>query len=159
LRSRRQRSRGPRALALALLVAGTAAEELPASRAAAGELVAVVNAANPVREISLQRLRLIYGGYKKTWRGGAPIHLVLPAAGSPVMERVASDVFRRRGEAEVSRYYLDLVYRQKIAREPPKLPAAESVALVRGDPEAIAIVDRDELGDTHGVRVIRIEGL
>jgi len=127
--------------------------------ARAGELVVAVNASNDVDEMSLQRLRLIYGGYKKTWSNGKPIVLLLPASASPAMEGVVAKLFKKQSEAEVAQYYLDLVFQGKLAKEPPKLAASTCLATVREQEGAIAVVDRDDARGATGVRLVPIEGL
>ncbi len=151
--------RATRRLGAALIAGAVAWVGLAVEAARAGDLVVVVNERNAVTEMSIQRLRLIYGGYKRTWSEGASITLLLPASGSDAMQQVAAKVMKKPGEAQVSQYYVDLVYQQKLSKEPPKLPTADCLATVRADLGAIALLDRDEVQGAAGVHVLPIEGL
>lgn len=134
------------ALASAILAAG----------AEAGEVVAIVNPANAAREISLHRLRLLYGLYQRSWPGGVRVHILLPESGSPAMEYLVSTVFRMGREFELDRYYLQAVFGQRIAHGLPRLSPEETLARVRSDPGAIALIDRERIPEPSVVRILSI---
>jgi hypothetical protein len=155
------RSRGasrPRRALLAAFGALALGALLPAASARA-ELVVVLNPHNPTSAMSLQQLRLVYGAYKRTWPDGTTIELLLPASGSAAMQAMVAKVFKRQSEEEVTQYYLGLVFEQKLARPPSQHSASESLARVRAAPGAIGIVERDEVADPGGLRLVPVEGL
>jgi hypothetical protein len=157
LRSER-RSEPARRLAASLLAIALVGS-LAARSARAGELVAVLNAGNPVTEVSLKQLRLIFGAYKRSWPDGTPIELLLPPSGSAAMQAMVARVFKRQSEDAVSQYYVDLVFQQKLPRQPAQLSTRESLSRVRRDLGAIAIADRDDVDDPAGLRLVPVEGL
>jgi hypothetical protein len=157
LRSER-RGGGRRALRAALALVGLCVGLLPAA-VRADELVVVLNEKNPASTVSLQQLRLIYGGYKRSWPDGTPIQLLLPAAGSAAMHAMVTRVFKRQSEEEVAQYYVDLVFQQKLTRPPAQLPIRESLARVRSQPGAIVVAEQSEVDDPRGLRLLPLEGL
>jgi hypothetical protein len=142
-----------RSRALACIVASWAL----VTSAWAGDVVAVVHASNATTEISVHRLRLLYGLYQRTWPGGVRVALLLPESGSPAMDFLVDTVFRMGEEFELERYYLQAVFQQRVARRPRELAAEAAIALVRREPGAIVLVDRDRIGDEEGLRVLAID--
>jgi hypothetical protein len=141
-----------RSLAIALLV--LFGSGITALEARAEEIVTIVNESNPLTAMSIHRLRLVYALYQRTWSGGIRVHLVLPAPESRAMEFLVSKVFRKSYDWEIDRYYIQAVFQQRIAKRPPQLPAKAAIARVRSDPGAIALVDRDEITDGSGLRIL-----
>ena len=125
--------------------------------AAAQEVVALVHPSNPAQSISVKQLRLLYGSYKRTWESGTPVHLLLPPPGDDGMKFLVSTVFRKQSEEDISRYYLQAIFEQKIASAPPQLSRSEALGAVRRDPGAIVLLDAASVGDATGVRMLRIE--
>lgn len=124
--------------------------------AAAQEIVAIVNEANVETEISLQRLRLLYALYQRSWHGGVRVKIVLPASGSQAMQFLVSKVFRKGDDWQIDRFYIQAVFQQRIPSRPEQLSSRAAIALVRSNPGAIAIVDREEISDASGLRTLRI---
>ena len=140
------------ALALLFLVGseGAQAQDRPP------EIVAIVNRGNPMPSISVHELRLLYALYKRSWTGGIRVYLIIPAPGSAAMEFLVSSVFRHRNEQQIDTFYLQAVFAQSIPLRPPQLPARAAIELVRSEPGAIALVERREIRDGAGVRVLQI---
>jgi len=154
--SRRSRLPGPLGAVLlagfvfALLVSGP-----PPARGQ--DVVALVHPSNATSSMSLKQLRLLYGTYKRTWSGGVPVHLILPPENDPAMKYLVSQVFRKQSEADVSKYYVQAIFQQKISGAPPQLSLREALLAVRNEPGAIVLVDRDSVRDTTGLRMLPIE--
>jgi hypothetical protein len=127
-----------------------------ATPARADEIVVVLHATNPTQEISLQGLRLLYGGYKRKWRDDRAVSLVLPTADSPAMTYLAVRVFKLADAASVDRYYLEAVYEQRIADLPARMDPRSAIARVRSDPSAIAIVPRAAVESSEGLKLIAL---
>jgi len=147
------RSRCAGALLAAIVLVGFA----PAANAADadGDVVAIVNAANGIEEISLQELRLVYSLYRRSWDDGVRVVLILPEANSSAMSFLTSEIFRGRDTKEIEDYYRTAAFQQRIAVQPQTADDRRAVALVRSQAGAIALVDRDQAGDP-GVRVLEI---
>ncbi len=137
----------PLAVALALMGAMPSAAE---------EYVAVVSAENPTQELSVQSVRLLYGGYKRKWKDNRPVALMLPAVGSPAMKFLALRVFKVSDEAQVQRYYLEALFQQRLAEAPPHVDAASALARMRSDARQVAVVARSDVSDTCGCKVFAL---
>lgn len=140
------------AIALPLLLgAGSVAGD-----AAAGEIVAIVNEANSATDMSLHRLRLLYALYQRSWHGGIRVKIVLPPPDTSAMHFLVAEVFRKGVDWEIDRFYIQAVFQQKIPSRPDQLPSALAITLVRSSPGAIAIVDREDVTDPVGLRILTI---
>jgi len=119
-------------------------------------IVAIVNESNSQADISLQRLRLLYALYQRSWHGGVRVKIVLPASGSSAMRFLISKVFRKGDEWQIDRFYIQAVFQQRIPSRPEQLSSRAAVAMVRSNPGAIAIVGREEVADASGLRILPI---
>ena len=128
-----------------------------AAPVAAQEVVALVHPSNPTSSMSVKQLRMLFGSYKRSWEGGTPVHLLLPPEGDPAMSFLVSTVFRKQSEQEVSKYYLQAIYQQKLSVMPAQLSRSEALNTVRREPGAIVLLDRSGVGDLTGLRMLRIE--
>ena len=133
-----------------------AAEEVVA-RAHPSEVVALVHPSNPTSSMSVKQLRMLFGSYKRSWEGGTPVQLLLPPEGDPAMAFLVSTVFRKQSEDDVSRYYLQAVYQQKLSNVPAQLSRSEALNTVRRERGAIVLLDRASVGDATGLRMLQIE--
>jgi hypothetical protein len=135
------------AIALSLVARGPAKAE---------EYVAVVSADNPTIELSLQTVRLLYGGYKRKWKDNRPVALILPPAGSPAMQFLVQRVFKVEDEAHVQRYYLEALFQQRLAVAPPQADASTALERVRGDARHIAVLARSDAREVSGCKVFQL---
>jgi hypothetical protein len=151
--NRARRARGLSQLVALLIALGVA------TLAAAGEpeIVAIVHPSNRLeREISVRELRLVYALYQRAWKGGSRVELVLPPTGSAELEYLLENVLLKASPSELARFYIQAVFQNRIAEEPPVLDVALALAFVRRAPGGIALVRRDEIGSPAGVRVLTI---
>src|SRR3989338_3628711 len=91
------------------------------SKAIGGDVVVIVNSNNKVSELSIQDVRMIYKGEKKSWSDGSKISVFLPPWGSGEMQTMVESVFRCQDEPDVKKYYLTAIFQQKITTIPPSL--------------------------------------
>ena len=120
-----------------------------------GDVVAIVNAKNKIEKISLQELRLVYSLYRRSWDDGIRVFLILPEKGSSAMAYLTGEIFRRRETQDIADYYRAAVFQQRIAIQPPTADDPRSIALVRKERGAIALIDRARVTDPS-VRVLEI---
>ena len=119
-------------------------------------IVAIVTSNNPSANLTIHELRLMYGLYRRTWEGGVRVVLVLPENGTPEMEFLATRVFRRSSESEVTRYFVQAVFQQRVVKAPPSLPSNSAIALVRIEEGAIALVEAGEGAEAALAEDVRV---
>jgi len=152
---RRASRRGRRRIArLVLLVVAALFGALAAQ---AGEIVALTHPSNDQTSLVMDDLRLMYSASRRQWPDRTPVLLIVPPPGSPAMDFLVKRVLRKPSEDDVSRFYVKMVYQQKITSPPKQLSTAEAVALVRSVPGALALAERSEVAGASGVQVIPIE--
>jgi len=101
--------------------------------------LAVLANAPGIETLSRGEVVQLMRGERALWRGGIAVTVVLPSARSPLIERVARDVFGL-SKAGLQRYWLSLVFQGR-ATPPAQFESAEEmVAFVRRTPGAIAVV-------------------
>ena len=91
------------------------------------------------------------------WGGGQRVHLIIPESGTEAMRFLLNRIMPRMDEADLSRFYLQRIYQQKIQSMPSQMRCASAIAEVRHDPNAIALVPRVSIFDARSVHVIRID--
>ena len=139
------------ALAALALLASTPSD------AAKAEPVAIVHPDNPTASLSIQQLRLMYALYKRSWKHGERIDLVLPPSDREAMDFLVTRVFRKTRPDDIAAYYVDAVFRQKIPKAPRQLGERDAIAFVASHPGAIAIIDRSDLTSLDKVRIVAID--
>jgi hypothetical protein len=120
------------------------------------DVVAIVNDANSIKEITLQELRLVYSLYRRSWDDGVRVVLILPETKSPAMAFLTSEIFRGRGSQEIEDYYRTAAFQQRIAIQPRVASDRRAIAIVRSEPGAIALVSREWSIDHAGIEVLKI---
>ncbi len=130
------------------------------SKAFGGDVVVIVHPNNTLSELSLQDLRMIYKGDKKSWSDGSKIAVFLPPWGSGEMQTMVENVFRCQDEPDVKKYYLTAIFQQKITTIPPSVINGQDAARkVADETGAIAVVKESEIMGSQGIKVIRVSGL
>jgi hypothetical protein len=120
------------------------------------EVVAIVNEGNTIEKISVSELRLLYSLYRRSWRGGIRVVLILPEEGSSAMTLLSSEIFRGREPQEIGDYYRTAAFQQRIAVQPQTAGDRHAIALVRNEPGAIALIERKQAAAEPGVRMLEI---
>lgn len=141
-------------LIAALVAAG---DLLPRSQAQAGDVAVIVNPRNPVNNLTLDDLRKILSGGKRSWSAGVPVKLIVRAPGC--RERLV--VLRLLGMSEIDyrQYWTAQVIRGDADSEPVALPSFGMVKeAVTAFPGAISLVDAVNVRTGMYVKVIKIDG-
>ena len=120
------------------------------------EVVVIVNESSPIEKITLPELRLLYDLYRRSWRGGVRVVLILPKEGSSAMNFLTSEIFRGREGRDIADYYRTAAYQQRIAVQPQIADDRHAIALVRSEPGAIALIERKRAAEP-GVRILEIQ--
>jgi hypothetical protein len=150
--SQKPKSRWAQALFVALVLVS-----FESAASADVEVVAIVNETSPVERITLSELRLLYSLYRRTWQGGDRVVLILPKEGSSAMTFLTSEIFRGREGRDIADYYRTAAFQQRIAVLPETADDRRAIALVRGVPGAIALIERKQTVES-GVRMLEIHG-
>jgi hypothetical protein len=130
------------------------------SAAQTPSLVAIVHESNPVPSLTIGDLARIFKLSRTRWEHGAPIDPYLPPRQSEESEALWSRILQLPSEVAVSRYYLRLIFQQRITAAPPRCVSAEdAVSLVSGDPGGIAIVHSEKAQGITTVRILHVDGL
>jgi hypothetical protein len=133
---RRMVSRGWALLAFAVLAVSPRSG---GAQARGFEGLAVLANAPGIETLSRVEVVQLMRGERALWGGGIAVTVVLPSARSPLIERVARDVFGL-SKTGLQRYWLSLVFQGR-ATPPAQFESAEEmVAFVRRTPGAIAVV-------------------
>ena len=119
------------------------------------EVVAIVNEDNAIEKITVSELRLLYSRYRRSWRGGVRVILILPEEGSSATTFLSSKIFRGREAQEIADYYRTAAFQQRIAVLPQTASDRRAIALVRNEPGAIALIERKQAAEP-GVRILTI---
>jgi hypothetical protein len=149
-RSLRPRSRCAHGLLVAI-----ATISLSSAARADVEVVAIVNEGNTIETITLNDVRLLFGLYRRSWDGGVRVVLILPKGGSPAMNFLTGEIFRKRDTRDIEDYYLTAAFQQRIAVQPRAASDRLATALVRSEPGAIALIERVSTA-APGVRMLEI---
>jgi ABC-type phosphate transport system substrate-binding protein len=127
---------------------------LPAT-AQKGGMAVVVNAKNPVNNVTVTELRNLFGGYKHSWPGGIAVKIFVRA--SSTQERTALLKLLGMSEGEYKQYWISQVFRGEAQSEPLALPSngmqKEAVAAFPG---GIALMDAQDV--KPGMKVVRVNG-
>lgn len=131
---------------------------LPPNLSFGDEIVAIVNKdLNLQEKLSINDLRLIFQGRKKTWKNGKNILIILPPFQSKPMEFLVSQVFRFNTEVDVSRFYLKAVFQQVFINPPkPVIDIHYSIAEVAAAPGGIALIEVDKIPEGSEIAVVHL---
>jgi ABC-type phosphate transport system substrate-binding protein len=152
-----------RAVTLGLMVAAAFAllqrapqVRVEAARPKQESLAIVVNQANPVDNLSLQELRMVFLGERSHWPNGRRITLVMMEPGQPEREAVLRQVCRM-SEADFRRHFLQGLFTGEVLVSPKTLATPVGVRkFIFNVPGAIGYVRPEDVDET--VKIIRIDG-
>jgi len=126
----------------------------PAIAQTAGTAV-VVSEKNRTREITLDELRKVFRGERRSWAVGMPIKLIVRDQGTP--ERVALLKLLGMSESEYKQYWIAQIFRGEAEAEPIALPSLgmqmEALTVFSG---GITFVSAATV--KPGMRVLKVDG-
>jgi ABC-type phosphate transport system substrate-binding protein len=133
-----------------------------ASVQAAGDpIVVIVNAANPVENLTMSDLKKLFLSDRSKWDTGKAVAPVMVTAGAP--ERTAFlKVVCGMSDGDFGKYFLQAAFTGKSATPPKEVASAASVkSVVAGSPGAIGFVKAADFhgdGSDGGVKAVKIDG-
>lgn len=128
-------------------------------QAAGDPIVVIVNAANPVDNLSLGELKKLFMSDRSKWDTGKSVAPVMVAAGAPERTAFLKTVCGM-SDGDFSKYFLQAAFTGKSATPPKEVGSAASVkAFVAGSAGGIGFVKATDLaaGD-NGVKAVKIDG-
>ena len=128
----------------------------PRIRAQVTDLAVVVNAENPVTNISVSDLRKFFSGEKRSWPGHIPVKLITRAPGT--RERIVWLKFMNMSESEYKQYWTAQVLRGEADSPPIEIPSIGMlIEAIKIYPGALTLVDPHDIKPS--MKVVKIEGL
>ena len=141
------------ALSLGMCIYAASTDRLHAQ---SSDIAVLVNSSNPIVNLSLNDLRKILGGDKRTWPGGGPVKLIVRQSGR---ERVLMLHLLGISEGDYKQYWTAKVFRGDADSEPTVVPSfgmtKEAVKLYSG---ALALADSQEVKPGMDVKVVKVDG-
>jgi ABC-type phosphate transport system substrate-binding protein len=150
--------------AVAILVAATAlwlAVPIHPVEAAGDPIVVIVNAANPVDNLSLGELKKLFMSDRSKWDTGKSVAPVMVTAGSP--ERTAFlKIVCGMSDGDFAKYFLQAAFTGKSATAPKEVGSSAGVkSFVASSPGAIGFVKAGDFhgdGSDGGVKAVKVDG-
>jgi ABC-type phosphate transport system substrate-binding protein len=121
--------------------------------AQAGDVAVVVNVKNPVIRLTMADLRKVFAGEKRSWPGGAPVKLIIRAAGT--RERETALHLLRLSNEDFNRYWIAQIYRGEATGPVTVFSNGMQKEAVMSIPGAIALIAADDV--KPGMKVLRID--
>lgn len=132
----------------------------PPVQAAGEPIVVIVNAANPVDNLSMSELKKLFLSDRSKWDTGKSVAPVMVAAGAT--ERTAFlKIVCGMSDGDFSKYFMQAAFSGKSATPPKEVSSAQAVkAVVAGSPGAIGFVKGDDFhaDSDSGVKAVKIDG-
>ena len=123
-------------------------------------IVAIVNAANDVSDLSLSDLKSIYLMKKKKWSNGRDITAWLPPSKGDEMKSLLTNAVKIHDESDLKKYYLTAIFQQQITTIPASaVDSTDAAGKVAGYEGGLAIVKESEILGSPGIKIIRVSGL
>ena len=119
-------------------------------------IAVIVNAENPVDQLSLTELQRIVLGERRSWRGKIPLVLMMRNQESPERTLLLQKVCHMT-DSEYHQHWTEKIFRGEVTSEPVTLPsvgtALNFVSSIKG---GISFVDGASV--RPGIKVLRIDG-
>jgi ABC-type phosphate transport system substrate-binding protein len=134
----------------------------PPVQAAGEPIVVIVNAANPVDNLSMSELKKLFLSDRSKWDTGKSVAPVMVAAGAP--ERTAFlKIVCGMSDGDFGKYFMQAAFSGKSATPPKEVGNSASVkSVVAGSPGAIGFVKAADFhgdGSDGGVKAVKIDGM
>jgi ABC-type phosphate transport system substrate-binding protein len=149
----------PAVAILTVAVIGRMVFGVPPAQAAGDPIVVIVNAANPVDNLSVSDLKKLFLSDRSKWDTGKSVAPVMVTAGAP--ERTAFlKVVCGMNDADFGKYFLQAAFTGKSATPPKEVSNAGAVkGVVAASPGAIGFVKADDLGNDSGIKAVKVDGM
>jgi hypothetical protein len=147
---------GAKAMTTLLLLGLAVLSLAPRAEAQNHEMAVVVNPGNPATNVSLDDLRKMFAGRKRSWPGGQAVKLITRGPGSP--ERLVLLKLLAMSESQYKQYWTAQVFRGEVDVEPLVVPSVgmqiEALRVFLG---GLSLVGAGEV--KTGMKVIKVDGL
>jgi hypothetical protein len=129
-----------------------------ALHAQGGEFALITNQQNPLRDVSMAKLRRLFLGEDRFWKGGLPVILVVREPGSPEHEVMLRRVAGQSG-GDYTYRWRQLIFLGTASSEPTIVPSNGLAAgLVASHAGAVAIIAAQNVPKNGAVKVLKVEG-
>jgi ABC-type phosphate transport system substrate-binding protein len=127
--------------------------------AAGNSIVVLVNASNPIDNLTVAELKQIFLSDRSKWDTGRPMAAVIVTAGAP--ERAAFlKIVCGMDNAGFDKYFLQASFTGKYATPPKEVSTAQGVQrIVANSPGAIGFVKAADFTAAAEVKAIKVDGL
>jgi ABC-type phosphate transport system substrate-binding protein len=129
--------------------------------AAGDPIVVIVNAANPVDNLSMGDLKKLFMSDRSRWDTGKAVAPVMVTAGSPERTAFLKTVCGMN-DADFSKYFLAAAFSGKSATPPKEVGSVASVrAFVASSPGGVGFVKAGDFhgdGSDGGVKSVKVDG-
>jgi ABC-type phosphate transport system substrate-binding protein len=152
-------------LSAAIILAGAAgiwlAVPITPVQAAGDPIVVIVNAANPIDNLTVGELKKLFMSDRSKWDTGKSVAPVMVTAGAP--ERTAFlKIVCGMSDGDFSKYFLQAAFTGKSATPPKEVGGAASVkSFVAGSAGGIGFVKAGDFhgdGSDGGVKAVKVDG-
>jgi ABC-type phosphate transport system substrate-binding protein len=129
--------------------------------AAGDPIVVIVNAANPVDNLSMGELKKLFMSDRSKWDTGKAVAPVMVTAGAPERTAFLKQVCGMN-DTDFGKYFVAAAFSGKSATPPKEVGSAASVkGVVAGSPGAIGFVKASDFhgdGSDGGVKAVKVDG-
>ena len=123
----------------------------------ASDVAVVVNANNPIMELSFRDLEKIFKLDKKYWENGNKIYFIMQEAENLPTKILLSKVYQMQNYHDLKTYWLGMIFREELSSFPQVLSSDEAIKrFIIQAPNAIGFINASSI-DTR-VKVLRIDG-
>ncbi|HTC48008.1 MAG TPA: substrate-binding domain-containing protein [Candidatus Aquilonibacter sp.] len=134
----------------------------PAVEAAGDPIVVIVNAANPVDNLSMGELKKLFMSDRSKWDTGKAVAPVMVTAGAPERTAFLKQVCGMN-DGDFSKYFVQAAFTGKAATPPKEVGSAATVkSVVASSPGAIGFVKAGDFhgdGSDGGVKAVKVDGI
>jgi hypothetical protein len=140
---------------IAALLLGCLTALSPRATAQAADVAVVVNSSSRLTNLSLDDLRKLFAGERRTWPGGVPVKLIIRAPGCH--ERFVLLKLLGMKEGEYKQYWSAQTFRGEAESEPFTAPSlGMTLEAVRIFPGAITLIDIRDV--KSGIKILKVDG-
>jgi ABC-type phosphate transport system substrate-binding protein len=151
-------------LAIAILVMATATGlivSVDPVQAVGDPIVIIVNASNPVTNLSMGELRKLFLSDRSHWDTGRPVSPVMLTAGAPERTQFLKVVYNMN-DADFEKYFTQAAFAGKFPTPPKEVASSQDVRRIVGNsPGAIGFIRSSDFhSDSDSViKMVRIDGV
>lgn len=144
---------------LSIALQSSAPESHSQETAAGSDIAVIVNAKNPMSDVSFDALRKIVLGEMATWKDHVKIVLVLRQEGTPERD-IALRVLAKMTSSEFKKYWRERIFRAESDAEPLTVPSKGLLLEYIGEQKGgVAFLQNPDLKVFPNVKVVTVNGM